>query len=245
MDTTGQQIEGQGELTSHDTMLLMEARHLVKKSLEAGVPREVIENCTDQNKFFNYSMSLGDGGGMQPSEVFKFIMAARQKWAYSGSFIVIDGPLRDSRDYIAQMFLYRGIVAYAKMMGRLGATISMSEIMSLFLDMPSERSAACHRLTAVPCLWIKDVHPTGGFMSKSGSDGKVLFDGMLSGRELGKRPTIITIDGLLEDIRTQQDDDHGKGRSIADRYGRKFADVVKTKIASQDSAWRFRGKDSK
>jgi hypothetical protein len=230
-------IDNTLEQNSYDTMRGMEAKHLISKAREASIPMHILGEIT-ANSMCDHAVSVKDGNTREPSEMLKFIMDSRKKWAYKGCFIVIDGGSRPHRDWIAQLFLYRGIVSHARSPGRLAATVTMSDIISLFMGLPSNKMLVSERLSYVPCLFIKDVNPQIGF--KRGSDGKVLFDSVLNNREMYNRPTIITIDGVVDELRVPQEDDFGKKWDISERYGRKFAEIIEVEIDKEDNSWRFR-----
>lgn len=229
-------------LDRYNEMRLSEAKHIVRKAYEAGVTQEVIIYHVDQEKCVAHAASKGEGNNVHPDRIHSFILNARKEWAYRGCFIIIDGGAQINRDWLAMAFLYRGITSHARSQGRLGITVTIAELLANSIGMPSRKSAVVDTLTNVPCLWIKDMQPKGTLLGTKDSDARTIFDGVLSGRESTNKPTIITIDGVYEDLNTEQEDRYGNKKGVIERYGSKFAEVMSNQINMQNNAWRFRAK---
>ncbi len=223
----------------YNEMRLSEAKHIVKKAYEAGVTQEVILYHGDIEAVLGHAASVGDGNKVQPDKIHSFIINSRKQWAYKGCFIIIDGGSQDSRDWLAMAFLYRGLTAHARLQGRLGLTVTISELLANSIGMPSRKSAVVDTLTNIPALWIKDLQPKGTLLGSKDSDARTIFDGVLSGRESTNKPTIITIDGKYEDLNTAQEDRYGNKKGMIERYGNKFAEIMTRQIAKENNAWRF------
>ena len=229
-------------LSPYDSMRIAEAKHIVKNAMQAGVTKTIIIDSADKEAYGLHAMPKADGNFRQPSELGAFVLSARTTWANMGCFIVIDGGTQDNRDWLAMAFMYRGIIAHARQMGRLGITLTTSEIMSQAIGLPSRKATVVDLLTRVPVLWFKDVQPTGTLIGGKDSDGRTIFDGVLSGREQAKKPTIITIDGDHMDLNSDQADQWGNKKGVKERYGHKFDRIMGKLVLEESIGWRFRAK---
>jgi len=201
---------------SWTTGQILEYRHQVNKGVEAGIPREFIENVLSKDTFQSYLSPDGKNTEQRMAEACRLtdlIFSAATNWAFKGVYLVVEGESTVAREYVSRVCLFRGIIARSMYPARVGYTVTMSELAGILIgSSPMYRTNYTETLKRVPVVYVKDLDPVKELKDWSGS--REVFDGLLNGREISNLPTIISVTGGLEQM-----------SGVAERYGAKVGDI--------------------
>ena len=187
-----------------------ECKRQVSQGVAAGIPIDFIEEHVNQE----YFESLLAGPYKQKQRWAKYVFSAAKTWGLTGQYLVVEGGSQINRDCIGKICLYRGIVANSLEANRIALSLSMSEVTGLLSSAPVARTDSVELLKGIPVLMLTELDLMGEF--RKYSESRLLFDGLLNGRETMGRPTIITVEGNISDSPGE----------MRERYGAKMARIL-------------------
>ena len=215
-----------------ETMRRQEAEHVIKMSLKAGIPKELIG--WKGSTLIGYAQKNLNQQLYKPKNPNPNVMANKicdiKSWTRKKLVIFVDGGTKEARVGFSHLILARAIIGNFLGLGKLGITIPYSVLNVKFNGFDKDRQELVANLSDLPALYISEVNDKCGF--RSSSDGGALMDQLIESR---KGPTIFSLSTSPENF---------EGHTTYGTYFRDLVEAVKVTVCN-DSVWRFSLKTDK
>jgi len=210
-----------------------EAEHVIKMTLKAGVPKELIGWSV--NTFVGYTQKNLEKGKYEPPNKNRRAMGnlvcdLKSGWARKPLIIFVDGGTKETRVGFSQLILARAIMGNFFSLGRIGVTLPYSMLNLKFNSFDNDRQTFISNLLEIPAVYLSEVSENSGF--RSTSDGAAMMDQLLETR---KSPIILSLSTPIEKF---------QGSTTYGGVFRDSLEIAKTSV-SNDKIWRFSLKTSK
>jgi hypothetical protein len=205
-----------------------EAENIIKMSLKAGIPKELIGWNHDLfNTWWQKSNNSGMYGrdkGPRPSEMSAELYDLKSDWPRKNLVIIVEGGTSDVRKGLANLILARSIMGNFCHPGRLGVTVPYSMISLKFNSFDSDRQAFVSKLLEIPAILLSEIPQNSGF--RSSSDGAAMMDQLLDMHVGPVIMSLATVSASFEGSTT---------------YGNAFRDIIDAakQSAKTNKLWKF------
>lgn len=210
-----------------------EAEHVIKMTLKAGVPKELIG--WKSRTFEGYAQKCLNAKrysppNPKPLEMAQKVCDIKSGWARKPLIIFVDGGTKETRVGFSHLILARAIIGNFFNLGRIGVSLPYSMLNLKFNSFDNDRQAFISNLLDIPVLYIEEVSDKTGF--RSAGDGAAMMDQLLSSR---KSPIILSLATSPENF---------EGSTT---YGNAFRDAIEAAKATSfdNKIWRFSIQTSK
>lgn len=204
-----------------------EAEHIIKMTLRAGVPKELIGwNSKAFNSYTQKSLNkeLYRPPNLNPNGMAEQVCNIKSGWTRKPLIIFVDGGSKETRIGFSKLILARAIIGNFYHLGKLGVSLPYSMVNLKFNSFDNDRQTFITNLLDIPVVYIEEVCDKTGF--KSASDGAVMMDQLLSSR---KSPVILSLSTSPELF------------TGSTTYGNVFRDAIEAikSTVFNDKYWRF------
>ena len=211
-----------------DDIRLQEAENIIKMTLRAGVPKELI-GCKEKifRKYCkeNLNSDIHGTSKTEPDKMTDLIYDLKSGWQKKKLIILVDGGTKEARMGLSYLILARAVLGNFYNVGRTGVTIPYSMLKVKFNSFDLVWQNFITNLLGIPAIYISEVFEANGF--RSGGDGYALMDQLLETKD---SPVILSLCTPPEKF------------SSANTYGSAFRDLIdnsKGIAILDDRLWRF------